>query len=113
MPEKNFEGYEERRCGEHRTVGPHRAWCFNDTEWCYPQSPCRGCEIGFKKLMEIHGVPDAAWIDSMASQLEAMPRETFVEGLTRLAEDVSSQDNKLSTLARLMVLEAIRRIEAK
>ena len=21
---------------EHRTVGPHRAWCLNCHEWCYP-----------------------------------------------------------------------------
>jgi hypothetical protein len=21
---------------EHRTVGPHRAWCYQDGEWCYP-----------------------------------------------------------------------------
>jgi hypothetical protein len=23
---------------EHRTVGPHRAWCYQDGEWCYPPS---------------------------------------------------------------------------
>lgn len=40
-----FEGFEPRECGEHRTVGDYRAWCHDDTEWCYPSSPCRGCEI--------------------------------------------------------------------
>ncbi|MGV0949347.1 MAG: hypothetical protein ACOYB3_01655, partial [Azonexus sp.] len=40
-----FEGFEPRECGEHRTVGSYRAWCFDDTEWCYPTTPCRGCEI--------------------------------------------------------------------
>ncbi len=25
---------------EHRSVGDHRAWCFNCAEWCYPNSPC-------------------------------------------------------------------------
>jgi hypothetical protein len=41
----NFHGHDERECDEHRTVGPHRAWCFDDAEWCYPDSPCRGCEL--------------------------------------------------------------------
>lgn len=41
----HFLGHEPRECGEHRTVGEHRAWCFADSEWCYPTEPCRGCEI--------------------------------------------------------------------
>lgn len=45
MSEPNFEGFTERECGEHHTVGPHRAWCFEDHEWCYPDAACRGCEI--------------------------------------------------------------------
>jgi hypothetical protein len=41
----NFVGMEPRECGEHRTVGPHRAWCFECGEWCYPESPCVRCEV--------------------------------------------------------------------
>lgn len=41
----NFEGHEPRECGEHRTVGAHRAWCHDCTEWCYPNGPCKGCEL--------------------------------------------------------------------
>lgn len=41
----NFEGHEPRECNEHRTVGPHRAWCFDCVEWCYPQAPCVRCEV--------------------------------------------------------------------
>jgi len=41
----NFEGHEPRECGEHRTVGSHRAWCYDCGEWCYPQSPCARCEL--------------------------------------------------------------------
>jgi hypothetical protein len=41
----DWEGFEQRECGEHRTVGSHRAWCFEDSEWCYPTIPCRGCEL--------------------------------------------------------------------
>jgi hypothetical protein len=44
----NFEGHTRRECGEHRTVGPHRAWCFECTEWCYPgeDAGCKGCRLG-------------------------------------------------------------------
>jgi len=45
-----FEGYEPRECGEHRTVGAHRAWCFDDSEWCYSHDQdagCKGCRIPF------------------------------------------------------------------
>lgn len=42
-----FEGHLPRLCGEHRTVGPHRAWCFDCHEWCYPAWwwGCAGCRI--------------------------------------------------------------------
>lgn len=42
-----FEGHEPRECGEHRTAGPHRAWCHGCTEWCYPDDDgaCKGCRI--------------------------------------------------------------------
>lgn len=43
--EKHFEGHEGRECGEHRTVGAHRAWCYTCNEWCYPSNGCKGCEI--------------------------------------------------------------------
>jgi len=41
-----FQGFEQRECGDHRTVGAHRAWCHDCTEWCYPDYPCVRCEIG-------------------------------------------------------------------
>lgn len=45
--EANFHGHWPRECGEHRTVGTHRAWCLDCTEWCYPRmdAACKGCEI--------------------------------------------------------------------
>ena len=39
-----FEGLPGRECGEHRTLGA-RAWCHTCSEYCYPESPCRGCEL--------------------------------------------------------------------
>lgn len=29
---------------EHRTVGPHRAWCYECREWCYPFDGCIRCK---------------------------------------------------------------------
>jgi hypothetical protein len=45
--EPNFLGHKGRECGEHRTVGSHRAWCFDCSEWCYPgiDAACKGCEL--------------------------------------------------------------------
>jgi hypothetical protein len=39
----NFQGHDPRPCGEHRTVGEHRAWCFQCREWCYLDEGCLGC----------------------------------------------------------------------
>lgn len=39
-----FHGHEGRECGEHRTTG-QRAWCHDCSEWCYPELPCKGCEL--------------------------------------------------------------------
>lgn len=36
-----FQGRRDTPC-EHRTVGSHRAWCFEDTEWCYLARRVRG-----------------------------------------------------------------------
>lgn len=46
-PTANFEGHTPRECGEHRTVGPHRAWCYDCGEWCYPdpEMACARCEL--------------------------------------------------------------------
>lgn len=45
--EDRFQGHEPRDCGEHRTVGSHRAWCYDCTEWYYPSKDmgCMGCEL--------------------------------------------------------------------
>lgn len=39
-----FIGHTQRDCGGHRTVGAHRAWCFDCAEWCSPLVPCVRCE---------------------------------------------------------------------
>lgn len=39
----SFLGHRPRACGEHRTVGEHRAWCYDCREWCYPANGCIRC----------------------------------------------------------------------
>ena len=46
-----FEGHHPRECTEHRTAGPHRAWCFDCTEWCYPGEGCKGCRLGSEAMI--------------------------------------------------------------
>ena len=38
-----FVGHRPRACGEHRTVGEHRAWCYDCREWCYRDEGCIRC----------------------------------------------------------------------
>src|SRR5688572_11715422 len=39
-----------RECGEHN-ITKHRAWCFVCSEWCYPNIPCKGCELPHLRMM--------------------------------------------------------------
>jgi len=58
-------GVEPRECGEHRTVGSHRAWCFDCSEWCYSRTPemhCRGCELpGLRQRLEALEADREGW----------------------------------------------------
>lgn len=67
----DFEGHAGRECGEHRTVGPVRAWCFECGEWCYPRSPCVRCERGWvrQRLETADDDPPAfvAWLRQVMS----------------------------------------------
>jgi hypothetical protein len=49
-PVLNFVGHRGRECGAHHTAGPHRAWCFDCSEWCYPLVPCARCELPILRL---------------------------------------------------------------
>lgn len=40
----NFLRLADSPCGEHRTVGEHRAWCCSCSEWCYASDGCGGCQ---------------------------------------------------------------------
>ena len=91
-------GVDGRECGEHRTTGG-RAWCYADSEWCYPEVPCRGCEIvqlrkDSELLRHVRAVAKEAelgyfWrlVDSMLSLEMANPERNFnVDHLARLID---------------------------
>ena len=59
QPDTYFQGFDDRECGDHRTVGS-RAWCHVDGEWCYPYIPCRGCEI--PRLRGVVEAAKAVWL---------------------------------------------------
>lgn len=71
-----FMGHQPRECGEHRTVGPHRAYCLDCCEWCYPDAEmgCKGCRIPI-----LEGRADGRWsftrdqLVDVISRLEAYP----------------------------------------
>jgi hypothetical protein len=46
-----FQGWSGCDC-EHRTVGSHRAWCYDCAEWCYPRADaaCARC-----RAVVVHG----------------------------------------------------------
>lgn len=50
MTKPNWEGADG--ASEHRTVGPHRAWCHGDHEWCYPEDRCPCCQEAAERLRE-------------------------------------------------------------
>lgn len=81
--EDNFVGHNIRECGEHRTVGPHRAWCFDCGEWCYPASPCSGCEAPIL----------TAERDALAARVEALTaqRDEAVRLLRQAMAEVSHE----------------------
>ena len=54
---------------DHRTVGPHRAWCNACGEWCYPDDWCDCCHetAGHEKLWigdDVRLVAPGVWAET-------------------------------------------------
>lgn len=57
---------------EHRTVGPHRAWCYQDAEWCYPDALCWCCDqIRVPKQWRDEKIGDI--LAELRQRIEALP----------------------------------------
>ena len=65
MDTPNFEGAHNH--DRHRTVGPHRAWCHNCREWCYPDGWCACC----------HESAGHVWLDPSQVSEEAIYQTIF------------------------------------
>jgi hypothetical protein len=93
-----FEGWNPRECGEHRTVGAHRAWCYDCTTWCYPaeESACPGCRVPALEAAVTHAEDeidarlDAAFNDGYARNAAALA--DVQDKLERLQADDSTMD---------------------
>lgn len=85
QPERlvNFHGHYDQ-C-EHRTVGPHRAWCYDCREWCYPHSPCVRCVDALESPAEIErlhekiesikkALPPPDKLETLANYLDTLDR---------------------------------------
>lgn len=86
----NFEGHQPRECGEHRTVGPHRAWCHDCHEWCYPSDGCSGCRLG--------GMQIGADVVAKMMRLDVRPGEVLAicgEFTMPIADRLKQQVEKL------------------
>lgn len=98
VPGENFAGLAGRQCREHRTVGPHRAWCFDCSEWCYPQEPCRGCDPRIYTQAHL----DAAVSNARGAQ-PCVPDGMTPEKLEQIADYVSALDRMTIDLEKQTV----------
>jgi len=77
----NWEGVPD--APEHRTVGPHRAWCFNDSEWCYPEQDlmCDCCHgtLGHEQMWfdPAIGPPERAILTDLIEELRSPGMDTY------------------------------------
>ena len=94
----NFEGLPARTCGEHRTVGPHRAWCYDCREWCYPRLPCGGCAEYATTAPDLSDIPRshrgrlADYVDVFAARNAAHVSDAYLRGLRAAALLVRAGD---------------------
>jgi hypothetical protein len=102
-----FVGYEPRECGEHRTVGDHRAWCFDCSEWCYPggEDACSGCAVSLLTAQRdqaraiavaleqqlADAPPRAAVLRDAAYELDEMGHRAAAQYVLRLAQKAETR----------------------
>jgi hypothetical protein len=101
----DFEGHPDRECGEHRTTG-ERAWCHGCQEWCYPDSPCKGCELPqLRSQLEVyrnHELAVAVERDAYRDELIAATAEIAdLRQRTRGSEDEQDRAD-LADIAKLL-----------
>lgn len=111
----NFLGHEPRECGEHRTVGSYRAWCFDCGEWCYPGDPCVRCEgRGATGLMhddQVDRTEEPAGDESPPSIVFDVPSVRWpTEGTFTLVRDLGVHVGSTFTLTDRIGKETVYRV---
>lgn len=60
---------------EHRTVGPVRAWCFQDAEWCYENALCPCCDA-LNVPKRWRGLHPAELLEELTKEIESLHAPT-------------------------------------
>ena len=95
MSNQNWEG--SGGSVDHRTVGPHRAWCGVDSEWCSPAFLCRCCDVT--------RVPDQ-WKGMYAGEVLADLRAR-VQALPVLLVDAQQEPGRPSHMEHAVLLSDV------
>lgn len=99
----NFLGFEGRNCGDHRTVGSHRAWCFDCTMWCYPSNPCNGCEVPSLEtdVQNLEDILGNVWLyidwRYVTKQLTTEQKERFADAVDAWSQRLNDDDGRSVT----------------
>jgi hypothetical protein len=75
----SFLGFAPRTCGEHRTVGAYRAWCHDCSMWCYPASPCLGCDPDIKPPLDPTVLADVVGHTAASAVIGARPIQDWAK----------------------------------
>jgi hypothetical protein len=108
-PAPNFEGHAVRECGEHRTVGPHRAWCHDCGEWCYPgqDGGCKGCRLGALATPLTQELAPSGWIVAAAGDKRF--ESTWVGDIYRTQDSAADEMEAARSEGRELQLYALYR----
>lgn len=85
-----FRGLPSRSCGDHRTTGEVRAWCLDDSEWCYPAAPCAGCARAqvtpgaarYREWVVLQGLYPAGWSDEDKGVSLPLTEDTWLDEMS-------------------------------
>ncbi len=97
-----FQGWTGSDC-EHRTVGSHRAWCYDCAEWCYPvgdaacarcrEAVARGMVAGETETQKLDDIR-TRWFHADFSELSWLQAHDDVQYLLDMIEQIRRQLEK-------------------
>lgn len=90
----NWEGAGGR--SEHRTVGSHRAWCYDCREWCYPDELCKCCD-DTRVPDKWRGEKVGAVLADLRRQIDAERQATLRNSISVVGKEVPSGVDPMAT----------------